>query len=203
MSQGATSITNGSGSSVRAAINAALARLATVAAGTGRPADIATYEYWIETDNPGSGIVSIWQWDGTNDVLVGMFDTTAHAWTSIADAMVADSITADAHIRTQDSVITLTGTSETLLPEHNGKTLVLFNVSPITLTIPIDLPEGFGVVLMQTSSGQVTLDPDSLVTLISKPGGTGPVKMNGLYAQATLNYAGNNDVYLAAGDLTT
>ncbi len=72
----------GSGLSVRTAINAAIARLATKASGTSRPADIATYETWLETDNPGGGVASLWLWDGTTDVLLGLLNTTTHAFTN-------------------------------------------------------------------------------------------------------------------------
>lgn len=80
MSQGLISVANGSGAAVRAAINAAFARLATKASGTARPADIQTGESWFETDNPGGGVWSLWLWDGTADCLLGTLDTGTHVF---------------------------------------------------------------------------------------------------------------------------
>lgn len=81
MSQGAISVANGPGATVRAAINDALARLQTGASGTARPADIGTYELWIETDNPGGGISSVWRWDGAADILTALLNTSTHVLT--------------------------------------------------------------------------------------------------------------------------
>ncbi len=79
MSQAALAISNGSGAAVRAAIAAALARLATKASGTSRPSDIATGEFWIETDNPGTGVWSLWFYDGAADILFGTINSSTHA----------------------------------------------------------------------------------------------------------------------------
>lgn len=84
MSQGALSTPDGSGLAVRNGINDALARLATGAAGNARPADIATYEIWIETDSPGGGVVSVWRFDGTTDILLGTLNTTTHKFSPIS-----------------------------------------------------------------------------------------------------------------------
>jgi hypothetical protein len=84
MSQGLITVANGSGAAVRAAINAALARLATKASGTARPADIQTGESWFETDNPGGGVWSLWMWDGTADCLLGTLATATHVFTMAA-----------------------------------------------------------------------------------------------------------------------
>jgi hypothetical protein len=81
MSQGSLTVADGDGGSVLAAINAALARLATKASGTARPSDIATGEFWIETDNPGSGTWSLWLYDGASDILAGTINSTTHALT--------------------------------------------------------------------------------------------------------------------------
>lgn len=81
MSQGALFIPNASGAAVRTGINAALTRLSTRASGTGRPVDIGVFEEWIETDNPGGGLVSLWQWDGTIDILRGVINTGSHTFT--------------------------------------------------------------------------------------------------------------------------
>lgn len=92
MSQGALTIADGSGLAVLAAMNAAFARLATGASGTSRPADIATGEVWIETDNPGTGVWSVWRWDGASDALIGTLNSTTHAFTP-AGALVASTFT--------------------------------------------------------------------------------------------------------------
>ena len=198
MSQGAISVANGSGLSVRSAINAALARLQTKASGTGRPADITTYETWIETDNPGSGVVSIWQWDGTTDVLLGIFDTTAHAITYTAAELDADLVAADAYTNTSASVVALTGTSHSLSAAHNGKTVTLTNAAAITLTVPNTLPVGFSCLLVQGGAGQVTVTPGSGVTFWARNG----AKLGGNKAAAALSYVASN-TYLLAGDVTT
>src|SRR5690349_24712807 len=97
MSQGALSTSNGSGASVRSGINAALARLSTKASGTSRPTDIATGENWIETDNPGAGIWSLWLYDGASDILVGLIDSTSHAFSGVTKTQSAgDNSTKDA-----------------------------------------------------------------------------------------------------------
>lgn len=89
MSQGALTIADDDGAAVLAALNAALARLATRASGTARPADIAIYEVWVETDNPGAGISSVWMWDGTSDVLLGTINTTTHVFTPYGAGLLA------------------------------------------------------------------------------------------------------------------
>lgn len=197
MSQGALTIANGSGGTVRAAINAALARLASGASGTGRPADIAVYECWTETDNPGAGIVSIWQWDGTNDVLVAIFDTVSHSITLSPNAVIAEDVTADAFLTTDANVNFHSGASTTLVAGDNGRTLLLQNSSAITLTIPNTLPVGFCCTVVQTSSGQVTFTAGGGVTLRQRNG----LKTAGQYAAASLVYLGSN-TYLVAGDVT-
>lgn len=91
MSQGSLTIADGGGLAVLAAINAALARLASKASGTARPSDIATGEVWIETDNPGTGVWSLWLYDGASDILLGTINSTTHAITwagSIASSLL-------------------------------------------------------------------------------------------------------------------
>lgn len=79
MSQGAIPMSaGGGGAAVRTKIDAALARLQTRASGTSRPSDIAAGEVWIETDNPGAGAWSVWEYDGSQDVLKHLLDTTSH-----------------------------------------------------------------------------------------------------------------------------
>ena len=89
MSQGALTIADGSGLTVLAAINAAIARLATGASGTARPSDIGTGEMWIETDNPGGGTWSVWFYDGSTDILQGTVNTSTHVWTPVAPTQTA------------------------------------------------------------------------------------------------------------------
>lgn len=78
MSQDPLLVPSGSGLAVRVGFNAAIARLATKASGVGRPADIQVFEDWIETDNPGAGIVSWWLYDGSEDILIGTVDVVFH-----------------------------------------------------------------------------------------------------------------------------
>jgi hypothetical protein len=198
MSQGAISVANGSGLSVRSAINAALARLQSKGSGTGRPADITTYETWIETDNPGSGVVSIWQWDGTTDILLGLFDTVSHAITVTATELAGDTVTADAYTNTASSVVALTSTSPSLADAHNGKTVTLTNAGAITLTVPNTLVDGFSCMLVQGGAGQVTVTAGSGVTFWARNG----AKLAGNKAAAALSWIAA-DTYLLAGDVTT
>lgn len=79
MSQAAKTIADGSGAAVLAAVNAVISRIASMASGTSRPADIEAGEFWRETDNPGGGIHSIWQYDGASDVLWATLNTSTHA----------------------------------------------------------------------------------------------------------------------------
>ena len=88
MSQGILSVASGSGATVRAGFNAALARLATKASGTARPSDIAAGEDWLETDNPGGGIWSWWFYDGASDILLGTVNSSTHAITWSKAAIV-------------------------------------------------------------------------------------------------------------------
>lgn len=82
MSQGVIPLpAGGDGATVRAAINAALARVQTKASGTARPSDIGTYEDWVDTDTPGAGIATWYLWDGTSDIALGTFNTSTHAFT--------------------------------------------------------------------------------------------------------------------------
>jgi len=82
MSQGVIPLSaGGGGASVRSKINDALQRLQTHASGTARPSDVAAGEFWIETDNPGGGVWSLWLYDGTNDILLGTINSTTHAIT--------------------------------------------------------------------------------------------------------------------------
>lgn len=82
MSQGVIPLTaGGGGAAVRGYINSALQRLQTRGSGTSRPPDIAAGEVWIETDNPGAGVWSVWEFDGTADVLIELLDTVNSART--------------------------------------------------------------------------------------------------------------------------
>lgn len=94
MSQGAIPLTSGGGgAAVRGYINNALARLQTRASGTARPSDIAAGEVWFETDNPGSGVWSLWRYDGSSDVLLGTLDTTNHVWTPVLGTPASGTLT--------------------------------------------------------------------------------------------------------------
>jgi hypothetical protein len=76
MSQDSIIIANGSGSAVRAALNLALARLATNSSGNTRPSDILAQQMWIDTNTPSVTVWSVYFWDGTHDVKIGEIDST-------------------------------------------------------------------------------------------------------------------------------
>lgn len=90
MSQAAKTIADGSGAAVLAAVNATFSRFASMASGTARPSDIEAGEEWRETDNPGSGVHSVWLYDGASDVLQGLLDTSAHVYTPVGPTQSAN-----------------------------------------------------------------------------------------------------------------
>lgn len=197
MSQGAAVIANGSGGAVRAAINAAIARLQSGASGTGRPADIGVYEIWIETDNPGSGVASIWRWDGSQDVLMGLFNTTSHTITYTAETIAADVVIADAYKTTTGSTPGHSGTAVNLAESDNGRVVRFTSATAVAVTVPSTLAAGFSCTIVQEGAGQVTIVAGGGVTLRQRNG----LKLAGQYAAAALIYLAS-DTYLVAGDVT-
>lgn len=96
--------------------------------------------------------------------------------------------------RTANYILTLTDASR----------LIEMNVaSANTITIPtntsVPFPVGTQILLSQYGAGQVTIVPDTGVTLRSSGGKT---KTSAQYAMATLIKRGTNEWYLA-GDITT
>lgn len=81
MSQGSVVIDySGTGAEVSDALEALFQRILSKASGSSRPADIQQNEDWFDTDTPGGGVGTLNRWDGTNDVVIGQFDTINHRW---------------------------------------------------------------------------------------------------------------------------
>jgi hypothetical protein len=89
MSQGAVVIADDDGAAVLAALNAALARFNTTASGTGRPADAVAGTTWLDTNTPSATVWTLNFYDGTSDIALGTFDSTAHTWTPAGAGLLA------------------------------------------------------------------------------------------------------------------
>ncbi len=81
MSQRSNVIADSDGGTFLTALDAALAAMVSGHSGTARPAYVAAGTIWIDTAVPGSGVWTVYLYDGANDVAFGVLDTTAHTWT--------------------------------------------------------------------------------------------------------------------------
>jgi len=129
MSQGVIPLSaSGSGSAVRAKIDAALQRLQTKGSGTSRPADIAAYEDWIDTDTPGAGVVTWYLWDGTQDIPLATFNTSTHAvnWLGTINGLTPSAPTAVgvSRLRNGTFVAWPGGTSGTIATSPTGSAAI-------------------------------------------------------------------------------
>lgn len=114
-------------------------------------------------------------------------DTTVAALIASALATLSAGAVAPARINAQ------TGTTYTLVLADQSKTLTLSNAAAITLTVPanasVAFPTGTLIDLVQTGAGQVTIAPDTGVTITSYQGKT---KIAGQHAAVTLLKTGTN-----------
>lgn len=96
---------------------------------------------------------------------------------------------------------TQTGTSYTLAVADNGRQVELSNTSAITLTVPtnasIPLPVGTQIALLQTNTGQVTVQGAGGVTVNGNPG----LKLRAQWSYATLIQRAAN-TWVLVGDTT-
>ena len=113
-----------------------------------------------------------------------------------------DWTTFNAKAPTEVSINTQT-VNYTLALSDNYKLIEVNNASARTITIPtntaVAFPIGTQILISQYGAGQVTISPDTGVTLRSSGGKT---KTAAQYAMATLVKRGTNEWYLA-GDITT
>ena len=139
------------------------------------------------------GTVTTGTWSATAiDVAHGGTNasTSSAARTNLGVAIGLDVAPVTANINNQ------TGTSYTLLPSDNGKVVTLYNGGAITLTIPTGLSAGFNCMIVQTGSGQVTIN-GSGVSVANRYGGT---KTAGTSAIVTL-IALTSTSFISGGDL--
>lgn len=111
MSQHTLSISNGSGSSVRSAINSALAAVGNLQKGSGAPSGAAAGWMWLDDDTPSSTNWTLKIYDGTDWITVGTLDTTANTFTASGASAASESAAGIAEIATQSE--TNTGTDDT------------------------------------------------------------------------------------------
>lgn len=187
-------IADGDGGTVLAEINAAIARLANNSLDTARPSDCPTYGFWSKANTPSTGITTLYQYDGTNDVPIWQIDTAGHTVTWLG---VLGTASATAYTTSAANVNNQTGTAYTLQPSDNGKTVTMNNAGASTLTVASGLPAGFSCAIVQLGAGQVTITPSS-TTVRNKNG----LKLAGQYSQAGLLWLAT-DTYSAGGDLST
>lgn len=140
MSQGELNVPSGSGLSVRTGFNDALERLATKGAGVTRPADIKIFETWLETDNPGGGIATLWMWDGTSDIPVGLVNSTSHTFTPVGPTQStsddSSKMATTAHVKDMLETISTRGYLDT---DSTGYSLSSSFSVPMTITEGIEL----------------------------------------------------------------
>ena len=89
-----------------------------------------------------------------------------------------------------------TGTIYVLSSSDNGKVVTLNNESPIIVTIPIGLGDGFNCQMIQKGLGQVTIQAASGVNFVNRSGKT---KTAGQYATLSVINIGS-EAYVLSGD---
>jgi hypothetical protein len=102
------------------------------------------------------------------------------------------------YIVTSSTINAQTGTTYTFLSSDNGKIVTFNNASPITVTVPTGLPDGFNATGIQIGAGQLGFTAASGVTLNSY---LSQYKILGQHGAATLiSYTTN--IYNLSGNLT-
>lgn len=106
-------------------------------------------------------------------------------------------------IATQEVQFNTQTVAYTLALTDNSKLVEINNAGAVNLTIPpnssVAFPIGTQILIAQYGAGQITVVPDTGVTLRSSGGKT---KTSAQYSMATLIKRGTNEWYLA-GDITT
>lgn len=96
------------------------------------------------------------------------------------------------------SLLQLTG-NYVLTSNENGKTLLINygNQLTATVTVPVDMPSGYGVSFVQQGSGTILLTPASNVSIFNRNGHT---KSSGVYSVMSLLHLTGN-IYISSGDM--
>lgn len=99
-----------------------------------------------------------------------------------------------------NAVRTVAGTTDTISIDDNNSLVRFTSSSPVTVTLPNDLPQGFSCAFAQMGSGQLTFAPASGATLVNIADHT---KSQGQYAICTVVVDTNIDdasaAYVLAG----
>lgn len=99
-----------------------------------------------------------------------------------------------------NAVRTVAGTTDTISIDDSNSLVRFTSSSPVTVTLPNDLPQGFSCAFAQMGSGQLTFAPASGATLVNIADHT---KSQGLYAICTVVVDTNTDdasaAYVLAG----
>ena len=157
----------------------------TVASGTGSASGVFTSngdnDLVLQTGNSTTGSITIS--DGSNGDI-----TLAPNGTGKTDLNDSPLTGFGADIQTE------TGTSKTLSASDNGTIIVCSSNSSVTVTVPSSLPAGFNCMIIQSGSGQVSLNASS--TTLNNRNGT---KTAGQHAIMTVVHLGS-DAYVVSGD---
>ena len=157
----------------------------TVASGTGSASGVFTSngdnDLVLQTGNSTTGSITIT--DGSNGDI-----TLAPNGTGKTDLNDSPLTGFGADIQTE------TGTSKTLSASDNGTIIVCSSNSSVTVTVPSSLPAGFNCMIIQSGSGQVSLNASS--TTLNNRNGT---KTAGQHAIMTVVHLGS-DAYVVSGD---
>lgn len=89
MSQHDMIVDNGSGSTVRSDLNAAIQALASTNSGNSRPSTAYAGQLWLDTNTPSSTVWTLYMYDGTDDIFLGHVDSTNNAF-SVATSQASD-----------------------------------------------------------------------------------------------------------------
>jgi hypothetical protein len=87
MSQHDMNISNANGATVRADINLALQALASSSKGSSRPSTAYAGQVWLNDSFPSSTIWTLYLYDGSNDIEIGLFDTVTNFFTPPLSAL--------------------------------------------------------------------------------------------------------------------
>lgn len=145
MSQATTTIADGSGAAVLAAINAALQTLITNSSGASAPATTVAYQFWADTT---TGLLKIRNAANSAWITVGDM-TAANLGLQVFDSLTAKLGTANVWTKNQRPAYLSTDTiSATGSYTYDGNTkgqinlIMLTNASTITMAAPTNIVEG-------------------------------------------------------------
>lgn len=150
MSQDNMTVANGDGATVRAKINTGLQALASTSKGTSRPSTAYAGQLWLDDNSPSSTVWSLYLFDGTDDILVGLFDSTDNrfvsAETQAANVASASTIDLDAATGQLVDVTGTTGVSAVTLAQGRRKVVRFTDALALTHGASLVLPGGANIV---------------------------------------------------------